>query len=95
MGDRSAADLFVLVFGASAEILRIQMLALVQRCLGHCQPARSCFLKRQGPVRINSLIGDQRLFFKIDNYTRDPFHFVFRRSISVKEFYSRAKLIDR
>ena len=32
------------------EILRIQMLALVQRCLGHCQPARSHFLKRQRPA---------------------------------------------
>ena len=40
------------------------MLALVQRCLGHCQPARSCFLKRQGPVPYNSLTGDQRLFSK-------------------------------
>ena len=30
--------------------LRIQMLALGQRCLGHCQPARSCFLKRQRPA---------------------------------------------
>ena len=26
----------------SRGILRIQMLALLQRCLGHCQPARSC-----------------------------------------------------
>ena len=32
------------------EILRIQMLALVQRCLGHCQLARSHFLKRQRPA---------------------------------------------
>ena len=34
----------------SRGILRIQMLALVQRCLGHCQPARSHFLKRQRPA---------------------------------------------
>ena len=34
----------------SEEILRIQMLSLVQRCLGHCQPARSYFLKRQRPA---------------------------------------------
>ena len=34
----------------SRGILRIQMLALVQRCLGHCQPARSYFLKRQRPA---------------------------------------------
>ena len=35
---------------AQVEILRIQMLALVQRCLDHCQPARSDFLKRQRPA---------------------------------------------
>ena len=35
---------------AQEEILRIQMFALVQRCLGHCQPARSYFLKRQRPA---------------------------------------------
>ena len=35
---------------AQEEILRIQMLALVQRCLDHCQPARSYFLKRQRPA---------------------------------------------
>ena len=36
---------------AQGEILRIQMLALVQRRgLGHCQPARSYFLKRQRPA---------------------------------------------
>ena len=34
---------------AQVEILRIQMLALVQRCLD-CQPARSDFLKRQRPA---------------------------------------------
>ena len=41
--------------------LTIQTLALVQRCLDHCQPARSYFSKHQ---RINSLTGDQRLFAK-------------------------------
>ena len=35
---------------AQLETLRIQMLALVQRCLDHCQPARSDFLKRQRPA---------------------------------------------
>ena len=34
----------------SRGILRIQMLALVHRCLGHCQPVRSYFLKRQRPA---------------------------------------------
>ena len=29
---------------------RIQMLALVQRCLDHCQPERSYFLKCQRPA---------------------------------------------
>ena len=32
---------------AQEEILRNQMLALVQRSLGHCQPARSYFLCRK------------------------------------------------
>ena len=35
---------------AQGEILRIQMLELVQRCLGHCQPATSYFLKRHRPA---------------------------------------------
>ena len=35
---------------AQEEILRNQMLTLVQRCLGHCQPARSYFVKRQRPA---------------------------------------------
>ena len=111
VGDQSAADLFVLVFGASrsGEVMivsvpfafqvrslqglvkletelarrtaraqvkqlkseklspcsrwnleRIQILALVQRCLGHCQPARSYILKRKDRHRINSLTGDQQ-----------------------------------
>ena len=91
VGDRSAVDLFVLVFGASRsgevmivsvpfafQVRSLQGLVeletelarrtargaqvkqlkseklspctrgnLVQRCLGHCQPARSYFLKRQ------------------------------------------------
>ena len=39
---------------AQGEILRIQMLALVQRCLDHCQPARSYLLEmpKTGPVLI-------------------------------------------
>ena len=35
---------------AQEEILRNQMLTLVQRCLGYCQPARSYFLKLQRPA---------------------------------------------
>ena len=40
------------------------MLALVQRCLDHCQPARSYFLNAKDQHRINSPTGDQRLFAK-------------------------------
>ena len=36
------------------------MLALVQRCPDHCQPARSYFFE----MPKNSLTGDQRLFAK-------------------------------
>ena len=83
---------------AQGEILRIQMLALVQRCLDHCQPARSYFSKRQ---RINSLTGDQRLFAK--STMRLALHFTLfsdgakHRSFPVNfpRSYSRAKLIGR
>ena len=54
------------------EISRIQMLALIQHCLDHCQPARSYFLKRQRPAPY-SVTGDQQLFAK--STMRLVFHF--------------------
>ena len=74
------------------------MLALIQRCLDHCQPARSFFSAWH---RINSLTGDQRLLAK--SIMRLAFHFTLfsdgakHRSSSVNfpRGYSRAKLIDR
>ena len=48
------------------------MLALIQHCLDHCQPARSYFLKRQRPAPY-SVTGDQQLFAK--STMRLVFHF--------------------
>ena len=117
VGDQSAADLFVLVFGASrsGEVMivsltfafqvsslqdvkletelarrtarRTQVKQLkseklspcsggnledsnacaIQRCLGHCQPTRSYFLKRQRPARYQFSYRRSKTFCKIDN----------------------------
>ena len=58
---------------AQGEILVIQMIALAQRCLGHCQPARSYFTKRQRPAPYLFSYRRSRTFYKIDNEARAPF----------------------
>ena len=47
--------------------LNDSMLEIVQRCLDHCQPARSYFSEtpKTGTARINYLTGDQQLFAKL------------------------------
>ena len=55
---------------AQGEIIWIQMLALVQRFLDLCQPARSYFLKRQRPAPYSFSYRRSTTFCNIDNEAR-------------------------
>ena len=57
------------------------MLALVQHCLDHCQPARSYLLEMPKTGTVLVLLPEINDFFcKINNDARSPFHSVFRKS---------------